>query len=63
MLPQSSLIVIPGVGHIAFEEEPEICNQAMRDWLGAHSAAQPESDLRSDRTVPVARADRVLHQA
>src|SRR5271154_6945445 len=32
-LPQSSLIVLPGVGHIAFEEMPDICNQAMRDWL------------------------------
>jgi 4,5:9,10-diseco-3-hydroxy-5,9,17-trioxoandrosta-1(10),2-diene-4-oate hydrolase len=32
-LPQSSLLVLPGVGHIAFEEMPEICNQAMRDWL------------------------------
>jgi pimeloyl-ACP methyl ester carboxylesterase len=32
-LPQSSLLVLPGVGHIAFEETPEICNQAMRDWL------------------------------
>jgi pimeloyl-ACP methyl ester carboxylesterase len=32
-LPQSSLLVLPGVGHIPFEETPEICNQAMRDWL------------------------------
>ena len=32
-LPQSSLLVLPGVGHIPFEEMPEICNQAMRDWL------------------------------
>jgi 4,5:9,10-diseco-3-hydroxy-5,9,17-trioxoandrosta-1(10),2-diene-4-oate hydrolase len=32
-LPQSSLLVLPGVGHIAFEEMPELCNQAMRDWL------------------------------
>ena len=33
MLPQSSLMVLPGVGHIAFEEMPDVCNQAMRDWL------------------------------
>jgi pimeloyl-ACP methyl ester carboxylesterase len=33
MLPQSRLMVLPGVGHIAFEEMPEICNQAMREWL------------------------------
>lgn len=34
-LPQSSLMVLPGVGHIAFEEMPEICNPAIRDWLAA----------------------------
>lgn len=33
LLPQSRLMVLPGVGHIAFEEMPEICNQAMREWL------------------------------
>jgi 4,5:9,10-diseco-3-hydroxy-5,9,17-trioxoandrosta-1(10),2-diene-4-oate hydrolase len=33
MLPQSSLVVIHGAGHIAFEEMPEICNQTMREWL------------------------------
>lgn len=33
MLPQSSLLVIPGAGHIAFEEMPDVCNQAMCDWL------------------------------
>jgi pimeloyl-ACP methyl ester carboxylesterase len=32
-LPQSHLMVLPGVGHIPFEEMPEVCNQAMRDWL------------------------------
>jgi 4,5:9,10-diseco-3-hydroxy-5,9,17-trioxoandrosta-1(10),2-diene-4-oate hydrolase len=32
-LPYSRLLVLPGVGHIPFEEMPEICNQAMRDWL------------------------------
>jgi 4,5:9,10-diseco-3-hydroxy-5,9,17-trioxoandrosta-1(10),2-diene-4-oate hydrolase len=33
VLPQSRLMVLPGVGHIAFDEMPEICNQAMREWL------------------------------
>jgi 4,5:9,10-diseco-3-hydroxy-5,9,17-trioxoandrosta-1(10),2-diene-4-oate hydrolase len=33
ILPQSSLMVLPGVGHIPFEEMPDICNKAMRDWL------------------------------
>jgi 4,5:9,10-diseco-3-hydroxy-5,9,17-trioxoandrosta-1(10),2-diene-4-oate hydrolase len=32
-LPHSSLMVLPGVGHIPFEEMPDICNRAMRDWL------------------------------
>jgi pimeloyl-ACP methyl ester carboxylesterase len=32
-LQHSSLLVLPGVGHIPFEEMPEICNQAMHDWL------------------------------
>jgi len=32
-LPQSRLLVLPGVGHIPFEEMPEVCNQAMHDWL------------------------------
>jgi 4,5:9,10-diseco-3-hydroxy-5,9,17-trioxoandrosta-1(10),2-diene-4-oate hydrolase len=32
-LTQSSLIVIPGAGHIVFEEMPDVCNDAMRDWL------------------------------
>lgn len=34
-LPQSSLLVLPGVGHIPFEEMPEVCNQAMLEWLQA----------------------------
>jgi 4,5:9,10-diseco-3-hydroxy-5,9,17-trioxoandrosta-1(10),2-diene-4-oate hydrolase len=32
-LTHSRLMVLQGVGHIAFEEMPEICNQAMREWL------------------------------
>ncbi|HTD95633.1 MAG TPA: alpha/beta fold hydrolase [Edaphobacter sp.] len=32
-LTQSSLLVIPGVGHIAFQEMPDVCNQAMHEWL------------------------------
>lgn len=30
---RSSLMVIPGVGHIPFQEMPEVCNRAMMDWL------------------------------
>ncbi len=32
-LTQSRLMVLPGVGHIPFEEMPEVCNQVMREWL------------------------------
>ncbi len=28
------LMVIPGVGHLPFAETPEICNKALREWLG-----------------------------
>jgi 4,5:9,10-diseco-3-hydroxy-5,9,17-trioxoandrosta-1(10),2-diene-4-oate hydrolase len=35
LLPQSQLMVLPGVGHIAFEEQPDACNQAMHDWLSS----------------------------
>ena len=35
MLRRSRLMVLPGVGHIPFEEMPEECNQAMRDWLSS----------------------------
>lgn len=30
---RASLVVIPGVGHIPFEEMPEVCNHAITDWL------------------------------
>ncbi len=32
-LPQSSLFVLPGVGHLPFEEMPEVSNRAVREWL------------------------------
>jgi pimeloyl-ACP methyl ester carboxylesterase len=44
-LPKSSLLVIPGAGHIAFEEVPDICNKAMRDWLLSRKPAP--------RSVPI----------
>jgi 4,5:9,10-diseco-3-hydroxy-5,9,17-trioxoandrosta-1(10),2-diene-4-oate hydrolase len=34
-LPQSELLIVPGAGHLAFEEMPEICNHAMREWLAS----------------------------
>ena len=47
------LMVLPGVGHIAFEEMPEVCNQAMRDWL-----IHPLPSAASTRTLPPFAANR-----
>ena len=56
-LPESRLLVLPGVGHIAFEEMPDICNQAMRDWL---LAASPSDACHPADSTPRARPmDRV----
>lgn len=33
VLRRSRLMVLPGVGHIPFEEMPEACNRAMGEWL------------------------------
>ena len=35
ILSHASLMVIPGAGHIAFEEMPDICNRAMKDWISS----------------------------
>jgi 4,5:9,10-diseco-3-hydroxy-5,9,17-trioxoandrosta-1(10),2-diene-4-oate hydrolase len=56
-LPQSSLLVLPGVGHIAFEEMPDVCNQAMRDWL-----IQPLSS-KMDTPAAAFRSQSVEHSA
>ena len=37
-LKESTLMVLPGAGHIPFEEMPELCNQAVSDWLTAKPA-------------------------
>lgn len=55
-LTQSSLLVLPGVGHIAFEEMPEVCNQAMRDWLLNPSASARRADAPAFRSQPVERS-------
>ena len=55
-LTQSSLLVLPGVGHIAFEEMPEVCNQAMRDWLLNPSPSARRTDAPAFRSQPVARS-------
>ena len=45
-LKQSQLLIIPGAGHIAFEEMPEVCNRAMSDWLLAPLAEVPSFAMR-----------------
>ena len=59
-LPQSRLLVLPGVGHIPFEEMPDVCNQAMRDWLvnplpqeGHHAAAFRSQSVERGTTAGV----------
>ena len=47
----SSLLVLPGVGHLAFEEMPEVCNQAMRDWLLNPSQQSADHPRTSSRTL------------
>jgi 4,5:9,10-diseco-3-hydroxy-5,9,17-trioxoandrosta-1(10),2-diene-4-oate hydrolase len=46
VLPQSKLLVIPGAGHIAFEEMPEVCNDAMREWLATPLPEAPAFAMR-----------------
>lgn len=40
MMPMSKLMVIPGVGHLPFEETPDACNAAMLEWLMRPAEAQ-----------------------
>jgi 4,5:9,10-diseco-3-hydroxy-5,9,17-trioxoandrosta-1(10),2-diene-4-oate hydrolase len=47
VLPQAELVIVPGVGHIAFEEMPEVCNNTMRRWLASVSALAPEQSQTS----------------
>lgn len=54
-LPQSRLIVLPGVGHIPFEEMPDICNRAMRDWLISPTPSESHAPGAPFRSQPVER--------
>jgi pimeloyl-ACP methyl ester carboxylesterase len=54
-LPQSRLMVLPGVGHIPFEEMPELCNQAMRDWLISPLPSESHAPGAPFRSQPVER--------
>jgi 4,5:9,10-diseco-3-hydroxy-5,9,17-trioxoandrosta-1(10),2-diene-4-oate hydrolase len=61
LLPQSSLMVLPGVGHIPFEETPEICNEAMRDWLSKPLPSEARIAI-GRYTEPVAFGDRLAER-
>jgi pimeloyl-ACP methyl ester carboxylesterase len=41
ILPQAELRVVPGAGHVVFEEMPDEANQIMRDWLLRESDLRP----------------------
>jgi 4,5:9,10-diseco-3-hydroxy-5,9,17-trioxoandrosta-1(10),2-diene-4-oate hydrolase len=47
VLRRSELVIVPGVGHIAFEEMPEVCNQTVRRWLASVSPATLEPEFES----------------
>ncbi len=34
-LPAARYVVLPGLGHVPFEEDPEAFSQAMQEWLAA----------------------------
>jgi pimeloyl-ACP methyl ester carboxylesterase len=42
-LRESELIVLPGAGHVVFEEMPDECNRVMHDWLGRRHAAEEQA--------------------
>ncbi len=46
ILPHSHLVVVRGAGHLAFEEMPEICNHAMREWLAYAEQSAPAVAMR-----------------
>jgi pimeloyl-ACP methyl ester carboxylesterase len=51
LLPQSKLLIVPGAGHIPFEEDPEVCNRAMRQWLSTPATAALASAVRTRKAV------------
>jgi len=57
ILTGSRLMVLAGVGHIPFEEVPEVCNEAMAEWLA--TAFPAERELVSAASVSLAAAGAV----
>ena len=51
-LKNAELVVLPGVGHIAFEEKPELCNPLIREWLKTSPAGR--SRVPGERSRPMA---------
>jgi pimeloyl-ACP methyl ester carboxylesterase len=60
-MPQASLYVIPGVGHLPFEETPEISNRVVRNWLQNGSVGNPRPSTAA--TAESAAWDRATAQA
>ena len=44
-LPQSELVVLPGAGHVPFEEMPEAANRIMHEWLVCKRALATQTPL------------------
>ena len=73
LLPRSTLLILPGVGHIPFEEMPEPCNRAMLDFLAKPAPASPPPRpptclvtagsglLPEPKAIPQPTPDRLLH--
>ena len=43
-IPDTKLVVIPGAGHVSNLEQPELFNDAIREFCRSHSARSPSSD-------------------
>jgi len=54
VLPQAELVVLPGAGHLLFEELPEECNRLVRNWLrtGTQSVTRINAERSTDKNVP-----------
>jgi pimeloyl-ACP methyl ester carboxylesterase len=52
VMTASELVVIPGGGHVAFEEMPEESNQIMLEWLRRDSASETLAATVSGVLVP-----------